>query len=195
MKHAVNIEQAMEVTDEPRLVTQATPPFCVVHVNRAFLLLAGIGGGTASSMIGKPVEPFFHVSQVVGPPEDKQQNYLQSSVVVSLAVEETERRTTCRIKVIPVLLDRSNKRRKLLSTTMNTTRKYYSCMSHVLIKVEDVSEHTVEPSKTTTQSAAITTTGVSARHDSHGSFDTSSSDSDETSISSSSPDKVVSTVG
>ncbi|GKY90803.1 hypothetical protein MPSEU_000053100 [Mayamaea pseudoterrestris] len=176
MRHAIDLHDAMVVTNEPRLLTQATPPFCVVHVNRAFLKLAGVGDcvPTPDTMVGRPVESFFQVTQVVGPPEDKQQNYLESILAF-----ENDTRLTCRIKVVPVM-DRL-KRRKL------SQHNIYSCMSHVLIKVQHVSEHVnevVAPLMRKTSSASF------------GSAESSSSGSDGSSDESSDgPNHIVSAVG
>ena len=176
MKHAVDLQEAMTVTDEPRLLTQAAPPFNVVHVNRAFLLLAGVGDcAKPHSMVGRPVESFFQVTQVVGPPEDKQQNYLESI----LALDDAKR-LTCRIKIIPIM-DRRKRRR--LSVDMN---RMYSCMSHVLIKVQQVSEHVNDhPSRSATPLI---------RRTSSGSLDSTSSSSSSDGMSDG-PDRIVSAVG
>jgi hypothetical protein len=179
LKHSVTLVEAMRVTDEARLLTEAAPPFRVVHVNRAFLCLidqknnhpqpqqrpATEESGSSeeesltfttalitttettaatTSMIGKPVESFFHVNQVVGPPEDKQQNCLESVLAL-----EDKTQLTCRIKAIPVLDRRRQEppRQSASSSKQQTTPAYNSCLlSHVLIQVEAVSvEHAAVP--------------------------------------------------
>lgn len=117
MKDSVSLEEAIHFTDEPRLVAQASPPFCVVHVNKAFLTLAGLR--SSREVIGKPIESVVQVAQEITG-QSHGTDYLQSVILAS-------KNKACRIRVVPVV-DRS-KRRRL------TSHRCTSYMSHVLVPI------------------------------------------------------------
>jgi hypothetical protein len=127
MQNAVDIEEAIAFTEEPRLVTQSTPRFCIVYVNRAFLMLANLP--SQDSLIGQPIESLIQVTQDMtrstvdeeSADDDHADRYLDS--VLSRADNKA-----CRIQVVPVL-DKSQRRR--------VTATSYSCMSHFLIRVQE----------------------------------------------------------
>jgi hypothetical protein len=141
----VTIDEAISFTSEARLVTQCTPPFCVVFVNRAFLqLIPGGGLKSKESLIGKPVESILLVATV--PTENAEATKISTtapaaadaaaepflhcilSPASSLSSSSSSDRAivACRMQVVPVL-DRFRRRR--LSTSS------YSCMSHLMIRV------------------------------------------------------------
>lgn len=122
LKNAVDLQSAITVTDEARIVTQSTPPFGVVHVNRAFLVLAAVPPEHQSKIIGRAVETLVSVTQsFTGSIDDTTDRYLESIINIGGQAKP------CRIRVIPVL-DRSRRRRL-------SDDEAAMCMSHVLIKV------------------------------------------------------------
>jgi hypothetical protein len=145
MSNAVDIQEATAFTEEPRLVTQSTPPFCIVHVNKAFLLLANLPA--QDSLIGRPIESEIQVTQqdidmskstdvMTDEPEnntnsDDDESYLES--ILSRGDKKA-----CRIQVIPVL-DRSRRQ--------SITETSYSCMSHVLIRVRESTTSSATPTR------------------------------------------------
>jgi hypothetical protein len=130
IQNAVEIEEAISFTTEARLVTQSTPPFLVVHVNRAFLLMAGLNA--KESLIGRPVES---IVKVIGEVPTTATATTTTPTTATTPCSNTLRGvifspdnlTACRIRALPVV-DRS--RRQRISTDV------HSCMSHVLIQVE-----------------------------------------------------------
>jgi hypothetical protein len=146
MNNAVDIQEATAFTEEPRLVTQSTPPFCVVHANKAFLMLANLPA--QDSLIGRPVESVIQVTQqdidmsrpadvMMDKPEnitnsdDDDERYLES--ILSRGDKKA-----CRIQVVPVL-DRSRRQ--------SITETSYSCMSHVLIRVRESTTSSTTPTR------------------------------------------------
>jgi hypothetical protein len=123
MEESVSLQEAITITEEPRLVTQPTPPFCVVHANKAFLVLAGLS--TTRNVLGKPIETIVQVSQEAANENDGNKNArtLRSTLLLG------ENSKACCIRVVPVL-DRS-KRQRLL----NKSHQHSACMSHVLVRV------------------------------------------------------------
>jgi hypothetical protein len=136
MNNAVDIQEATAFTEEARLVTQSTPPFCVVHVNKAFLMLADLPA--QDSLIGQPIESVIQVTQqdIDMPTSDgvtvnDQENGNNTNSDDERYLESVLSRgdnKACRIHVVPVL-DRSRRQR--------ITETSYSCMSHVLIRVRE----------------------------------------------------------
>ena len=53
----MTMDQAIEITDEARIIASATPPFVVVYSNRAFLMMLR----SPESIIGSPVESIIQV--------------------------------------------------------------------------------------------------------------------------------------
>jgi hypothetical protein len=143
MNNAVDIQEATAFTEEPRLVTQSTPPFCVVHANKAFLILANLPA--QDTLIGRPIESVIQVTQqdidmsrpadiMIDTPEnitnsDDDGRYLES--ILSRGDKKA-----CRIQVVPVL-DRSQRQ--------SITETSYSCMSHVLIRVRESTTSSTTP--------------------------------------------------
>jgi hypothetical protein len=145
MNNAVDIQEATAFTEEPRLVTQSTPPFCVVHVNKAFLMLANLPA--QDSLIGRPIESVIQVTQqdidmnrstdvMMDEPDnntnsDDDERYLES--ILSRGDKKA-----CRIQVVPVL-DRCRRQ--------SITETSYSCMSHVLIRVRESTTSSTTPTR------------------------------------------------
>jgi hypothetical protein len=137
MHNAVDIQEATAFTEEPRLVTQSTPPFCVVHVNKAFLMMANLPA--QDSLIGQPIESVIQVTQQdidmstnnnKTNSGDDDERYLES--ILSRGENKA-----CRVQVVPVL-DRSRRQR--------VTESSYTCMSHVLIRVRESTTSTIHTS-------------------------------------------------
>jgi hypothetical protein len=127
MKDSVCLEEAITMTDEPRLVAQSTPPFCVVYVNKAFLVLAGLK--SSRNIIGKPIESVVQVTQEING-QRHESRYLESELLLSQS-SSSKKRKACRIRVVPVV-DRS-KRRRLANH--HHRRSSASYMSHILVPV------------------------------------------------------------
>jgi hypothetical protein len=133
MNNAVDIQEATAFTEEPRLVTQSTPPFCVVHANKAFLMLANLPA--QDSLIGRPIESVIQVTQQdidMSRPADimmnKPENIANNDERYLESILSHGDKKACRIQVVPVL-DRSRRQ--------SITETSYSCMSHVLIRVRE----------------------------------------------------------
>lgn len=94
----VSLEEATDFSTRPQIVTQASPPFCVVHVNKAFLTKYG-----TTEIIGKPIENLF---QLV---DDTDEMYQIGNIFGN---------RSCRLKVTPVV-DRSRKRQRLSISFMS----------------------------------------------------------------------------
>ena len=148
MEHGMSIEEALSISQEGRLLTQATPPFCIVYVNKAFMMLAGIKA--KESLIGKPVESVLQVGQDIlrTPKVDPDEDFLAArflrSVVAPLVPEEdstSEDFIHCSMMIVPVM-DRSRRRR--LTPPHNRQARRYSCMSHVLIRIR-ASDRAISP--------------------------------------------------
>jgi hypothetical protein len=164
MSH-VTIEEALSFTTEARLVTQPTPPFCVVFVNKAFMQLAG-GLKSKESLIGKPVESIlllassasasFALEQQQQQPQElntpfaavatADEQHSQQSMLHCMLSSEDRVVAACRMQVVPVL-DRFRRRRLSMSS--------YSCMSHLMIRVlpsdDNADDDDVDDDATTTQ--------------------------------------------
>ena len=148
MEHGIAIEEALAFSDEGRLLTQATPPFCVVYVNKAFMVLAGLT--SKETLIGKPVESFLQVTQDImkspksNPDDDFIRALLLRSQFAPMIPEDNgydEDSIRCRMMVVPVM-DRARRRR--LSPHSRQSKRF-SCMSHVLIRIRE-SDEAVSPS-------------------------------------------------
>lgn len=125
MENAVDIGEALAFTKEPRVVTQSTPPFCIVHVNRAFLVLGGLFN--QDSLIGHPIESMIHVVGDARTLQTTAGEEAPDSYMDSVLPQASNK--TCRIRVVPIL-DRSSKKSFISNHS-------YSCMSHVLIRVQE----------------------------------------------------------
>lgn len=139
MENAIDIEEAVAISDEARVVTQSTPPFCVVYANKAFLELSGIQ--SKDSIIGRPVETIIHVpdpsaisTDSVG--SDVVQLSEKKSLSGSLCFKED---TVCTISVTPVVdQNRKHEPRNLNPLAIKNVANHggkYSCMSHILIQI------------------------------------------------------------
>jgi hypothetical protein len=141
MHNAVDIQEATGFTEEPRLVTQSTPPFCVVHVNKAFLMMANLPA--QDSLIGQPIESVIQVTQedidmstnnnktnTNSGDDDDDERYLES--ILSRGENKA-----CRIQVVPVLHR---------SRCQRVTESSYTCMSHILIRVRESTTSTIHTS-------------------------------------------------
>ena len=102
----LDLSQALELCDQARIVCQSTPPFAIVHVNKAFLQLSHV---ESDEVIGFPVETI--VRNVHGDDE-----YWSGELLGDAK--------PCQIRVVPVV-DRSNQSRQ--------TR--YPRLSHILVVV------------------------------------------------------------
>ena len=148
MEHGISIEEALSFSEEGRLLTQATPQFCVVYVNKAFMILGDLASKAA--LIGRPVESFLQVTQdIMNSPKSKyDEDFMRARLMrneVALQAPEDDSdeddSVPCRVMIVPVM-DRT-RRRRLTPRSHHSTM--YSCMSHVLIRVHK-SDEAVSPS-------------------------------------------------
>jgi hypothetical protein len=116
LTESLPLQEAVRITDEARLVAQSTPPFCVVYVNRAFLLFAGLT--SSHSIVGKPIETVLQVTQEIR----NQKTYLQS---VLCTPNQPDR--SCRIRVVPVVHEGGSCKHR------TTHASQY--MSHIMVPV------------------------------------------------------------
>lgn len=132
LQKAIDISEAVAGDSEARLVTLSTPPFRIIHANRAFLVLANLP--VADSLIGQPVESIVRVARAecINSTTYDEATCCGSPVGGSLrglvTLASSSVATRCYIRALPIL-DRS-KRMRLLQESAR-----YSCMSHVLIQV------------------------------------------------------------
>jgi hypothetical protein len=151
MEHGISIEDALKLSDEGHLLTQATPPFCVVHVNKAFLVLARLS--SAASLIGRPVESVLQATQdmttfpALNSPYGQQEEakdfvwarFLRHHIVASDDDAGEEQDESYQMRVTPVL-DRSQRRRLSSATEASPPLKGYTCLSHVLVRMRKVAQ-------------------------------------------------------
>jgi hypothetical protein len=148
MKHGISIEDALLISDEPRILTQATPPFCVLYANKAFMIFAGIK--VRDPLIGKPIESILLVRpEAINVPRSDQRNdflpahFHQSAVASSFIPDEesaSDDLVPCRMMIVPVM----NQPQRLEKDATETSSKSFSCMTHVLIRIHR-SDDTVSP--------------------------------------------------
>jgi hypothetical protein len=166
MEHGISIEDALQLSDEGHLLTQATPPFCVVHVNKAFLVLTGLS--SATSLIGIPVEAVLQATQdmTTFPARSSQyeqpqaaEDFVWARFLASGAGGEQDE-SSYQMKIVPVL-DRSQRRR--LSSTVEglTPPKGYTCLSHVLVRVRKVEKELLDMGPATLEEEEFTIMQVS----------------------------------
>ncbi|GAX25666.1 hypothetical protein FisN_15Lh035 [Fistulifera solaris] len=139
MENAIDIEEAVSISDEARIVTQSTPPFCVVYANKAFLELSCVQ--SKDLIIGRPVETIIQVPM----PSDictdtagsdmashSEKKYLNGRLCLAKDL-------ACQISVTPVVdQNRKNEAHRSKFSSVKSTGKntgVYSCMSHILIQV------------------------------------------------------------
>lgn len=119
LKSSIDIQEAMSVSQEARLVTMSTPPFSVVHANKAFLHVAGC---QSCDIVGVPVESIFQVSSLE--PLDSNEGIAGILFESQLLNQDIH----VNIRVIPVVDRRS------------------MCLSHVLVQlVGRTDETTFQP--------------------------------------------------
>ena len=151
MDHAVDIQEAMALSSQPRVLTQATPPFSIVYTNRAFLCLQVVAGGdsSSSSLIGQPIESIIQLvlddspnykkldgsnKQVEKVSQQQQQQQQQQHDTHYLnGLFPLKNNEACRIQIFPVI-DRSRRRRISDDVDSNNGCDYTS-MSHILVEV------------------------------------------------------------
>lgn len=113
----VTLEEAVSIVSEPRLIAQATPPFCVIFANKAFLQFAELV--TQGAVIGKPIESIIRVCQDIVPSSSG------GGKNVSLKSElQISNNKECTIRVIPV--SNCAKRRKISATCSSGRSAYHS---------------------------------------------------------------------
>lgn len=80
-----------------RVITLSTPPFCVVHANKAFSLFSGLEAG---DVIGHSVESLLHVLQdaTVAPSQFPHSGYLRAPN----GQEVQQPKKYCRMQVSPI---------------------------------------------------------------------------------------------
>jgi hypothetical protein len=121
MKNAVDLQEAISITKEARVVTQPTPPFSIVFANKAFLTMAGFLP-TDTTIIGQPVESLLQISQeIIGSQTCSEGKETANHLDGILRLVDAEK--ACRIRIAPVI---------------DHTRRGHSCVSHVLIQVSEV---------------------------------------------------------
>jgi len=108
----VELKDALALTPDAQLVTLSTPPFYVVHANRAFCLFSGL---LSADIIGKPIESLLQVvvDQDTGALDVNANGGLSSSFVLS--------RKLCQLEITPVT---------------DKFRNLKGGMSHLLVKVQ-----------------------------------------------------------
>jgi hypothetical protein len=121
MKNAVDIQEAISITNEARVVTQATPPFSIVFANKAFLTMAGFLP-TDTTTIGQPVESILQISQeIIGSETCREGKETANYLDGSLRLVDDD--MACRIRISPVV---------------DRIRSEHSCVSHILVQVSEV---------------------------------------------------------
>ena len=97
-----------------RIITLSTPPFCVVHANKAFSMFSGLSNCT---LVGKPIESILQVIQ------DIPTTYLCSTptTVESLGSQIVSSNKPCQLRVVPIT---------------DRVRNSQGGMSHLLVKIE-----------------------------------------------------------
>ena len=153
LNHGVDLQDAIAVSSTPQIVTQSTPPFCVVHVNGAFASMMNLG--PRESIVGRPVESVFTVLSI----PDRTATGRVQEARLGLVDEGTKmesldsvftfrsRRHQCRIQVLPVL-DKSRRRR------VSRNRHTYF-MSHVLIRVFPSNPRPIIPGESVERKAIL----------------------------------------
>jgi hypothetical protein len=150
MKNTVDIQQAISISDEAHIVTQATPPFCVVYVNKAFLLIAGYD--STETIIGTPVESMLQVPQDSfkdQPNEDKGDSSSFLHGVLRLGLSKA-----CQIRISPVV----DQTRQDVSSSEASK---HLCMSHILIQLSDSPHRSCETQTTKQEASSLVAAMVS----------------------------------
>ena len=94
-----------------------TPPFSVVHVNKAFCTISGL---THAEVIGKPIEAMLKVVHDIPSEQTSLSCPLKSEFLLSSSSSSNESNKLCQLHISPIT-DRSQNTRG---------------MTHVLIKIE-----------------------------------------------------------
>ena len=139
---SIDIQEAISFTPEARIVTTSTPPFSVVHANKAFLQKADC---SSRDLIGNPIESIIHVTDVIPVTAGGQSQGVIIEGVLSVAGSGEDK--PCRIRVVPV------------------TDRQSSCLSHVMIQIEDDGSHEEAACATEARSSRVSAPGRRASQD------------------------------
>ncbi|KAL3914347.1 MAG: hypothetical protein SGILL_006138 [Bacillariaceae sp.] len=115
-QNGIQLTKALEFTTSAQIIAMSTPPFAIVHVNKAFCEASGL---SHADVIGKPVEEIIEVEQDIPSDVDSVGSPLplQSRFLISDGKK-------CLIHVAPIT-DRSQNTRG---------------MTHILVKIEEVAD-------------------------------------------------------
>mmetsp|Transcript_13963 Transcript_13963/g.33508 ORF Transcript_13963/g.33508 Transcript_13963/m.33508 type:complete len:550 (+) Transcript_13963:352-2001(+) len=133
-QNAIQLAKALEITASAQIITMPTPPFAVVHINKAFCTMTGL---SPAQVIGSPVEKVIQVVQEI--PKVSMSDLQDADTRADLRGRFLLRPAgtkdvlrMCEVHVAPIT-DRSQESRG---------------MSHVLVKIkpveptdEDIDEH------------------------------------------------------
>jgi len=116
-RDGIRLKDALSFTSNAQLITQSTPPFCVVHANKAFLSFSGLYNG---DVLGKAIESVIEVLQEISSPsaELSTKRYLNSRILSS--------KKSCQLLVTPIT---------------DLLRNSQGGMSHILVNVEPSDEN------------------------------------------------------
>jgi hypothetical protein len=118
----ITLQEAIIGRNEPRLITQAIPPFNIVFANAAFLRLASLT--SQEKLIGTAVEGVLQVinrANIGGDDGD--------DLHVRILGDNSKRRMI----IVTGIQDRS-KRRRVEESSMNTSRFGSTCITHILVR-------------------------------------------------------------
>jgi len=132
---SVTLQDAMAITTEPQLVTQATYPFTVVSANKAFCQLAGIL--STNKIIGQPIESILQLSQDIAIKNTEQKSFQSFPSVMWIKGGDNKSGSnikSCNLQVKPVV-NQAIKRRRIndMSSLPNTY------LSHLLVVLQEAS--------------------------------------------------------
>ena len=97
-----------------RLIALSTPPFCIVHANKAFSIFSGM---ESANVIGKPVESILQVVQDIS--EAASCGSLDTDAFLESELQGSNQ--ACQLRVIPI---------------MDQSRHLQQGMSHILIRIQ-----------------------------------------------------------
>jgi hypothetical protein len=124
-ERGVDLNYALSITDEARLVTLSTPPFYIVHVNKAFQRFAELPSDCC--LLGRPVENVIQVSPTATPEQDAKHCYWPSLILNS--------NKSCCIDVLPVVQGDAQRNKESSLSSLSTKSTSNTFMSHILICV------------------------------------------------------------
>lgn len=121
LQNTIRLKDALDFTSAAQLIALPSPPFSIVHANKAFSILSGLPN---HEVIGKPLELILQVKQeTTGAPRESnamtQDSSLQSELFSS--------KKRCSLDVIPV--------------NENNSESTRSGMTHLLVKVVPAGHH------------------------------------------------------